>query len=53
MSPAQALLLIWIIGMAAGVATLIIIDFAQHRRRLRAERRAIDEHTDDFWRQVG
>ena len=53
MSPAQAFLLVTAIVLFAVYASLVAIDLFKQWRIRRAERRAIEEHTDEFWRQVG
>lgn len=53
MSPAQAFILVAFIVLFAGYAILVAIDLFKQWRARRAERRAIEEHTDEFWRQVG
>lgn len=53
MSPSQAFILVSAIVLFAGYAILVAIDLFKQWRKRRDERRAIDEHTDEFWRQVG
>ena len=45
--------LIFSIAAFLFVLCLVAIDQWKQWRIRRAERRAIEEHTDEFWRQVG
>lgn len=53
MSPAQAFILVAFIVVFAVYPSLVAIDLIKQWRARRAERRRIEEHTDEFWRQVG
>ena len=53
MSPAQAFVLISAILACTAVILLIAIDATKQAMSRRAKRRELDEHTDEYWRQIG
>ena len=52
MSPAQAFLIVCI-ALLLLVAVPVAVFYWQRWRERRAEARRIEEHTEEFWRQVG